>query len=195
MAYSPGYSIDIRADGDTVRGAFEKYNAEVVKIYGILNTLDDKDITAAELENLKNGDIDGERITGNVAASRVSGALTQATIASNKVTGLETFVRNIVDSYSSSSITELDSDHITLSNGLILQWGSMSLIGSVNELAIGFAKSFSASPCVILSAETAGNETVTATLKGSARTTGFTVIFGQASGDISRTVNYIAIGV
>ena len=70
MAYSPGYSIDIRPNGDTVRGAFEKYNAEVVKIYGILNTLDDKDITAAELETLKTGPIAGSRVTGTIARNR-----------------------------------------------------------------------------------------------------------------------------
>ena len=142
MAYSPGYSIDIRPNGDTVRGAFEKYNAEVVKIYGILNTLDDKDITAAELETLKTGPIAGSRVTGTISgyvdishvtgdipASSVSGSLTKATISTGSVTGLEAYVQELI-SQSGSSTDKGDgittsslsgNGYAKFNNGLIIQ--------------------------------------------------------------------------
>ena len=205
MAYDVGYKVDFRSGGDTVSEAFSKHISEIARIYGILNELKDNDLTAAELNALKTGTINGNRVigtlagyvdgshvTGNIAASQVSGALTNATIASGKVTGLEAFVKGIS---TSGGITECTNSYIKFSNGLIIQWGSMDLIGDSRELAITFSQTYSASPYVILSGETAGSEENTVTLKGRASKKGFTVIFGQSAGNISKTVNYIAIGV
>ncbi len=205
MAYYAGYKVDFRSGGDTVSEAFSKHISEITKIYGILNELKDNDLTPAELETLKNGTINGNRVTGtlagyvegshvtgNIAASQVSGALTNATIPSGKVTGLEALIKSL---NSSSGVTESGSNYVKFGNGLIIQSGSMDLIGSSQELDITFSKAYSASPCVILSGETAGSEEITVTLRGRPSKTGFSVIFGQSAGNISKTVNYIAIGV
>ena len=57
-----------------------------------------------------------------------------------------------------------------------------------------FVKKYRSSPFVIVSGQTAGSEEITVTLKGQPTTTGFSVILGQSSNNINRTVNYIAIG-
>lgn len=166
MSYSPGYSIDTRAGGDTVLGAFEKYNAEAVKIYGILNELKDNDLTPSELEELKTGNIlgsritgtvagyiDGSHITGNVEGLKVLGELTKATIAAQKVTGLTEFVNDIIDDGGGSTdkgdgITQsmkTPNGYAVFGNGLIVQWGNQTIeisSASYQTAEITFPKSF-----------------------------------------------------
>lgn len=169
MAYTEGYTIDTRAGRDTILEAFEKVKAEVTRIYGILNELAGKDITATELNALKTGTIDGSRVTGtvagyidgshvtgNIAASKVSGALTNATIASGKVTGLEAFVKSLLpsddgDDTSGGGITSssLSSPgYAKFGNGLIIQWGTSTVeksSASDQGAFISFPTSFSSS--------------------------------------------------
>lgn len=166
MAYSAGYRINDEPNGDTVSEAFSKVNAETEKIYGILNKLDDKDITPSELETLKTGYIDGSRVTGtvagnidgshimgNVAGGLVLGVLTQATIAAQKVTGLTEFVNDIIDDGGGSTdkgdgITQSmknPNGYAVFGNGLIVQWGNQTIeISSVSyqTAEITFPKSF-----------------------------------------------------
>ncbi len=211
MAYTEGYTIDTRAGRDTVLEAFEKVKAEVTRIYGILNELDGKDLTATELNALKTGtvngsrvtgaiagSIDGSNVTGNIAASKVSGALTNATIPNGNVTGLEAFVKNLLSSGDTSGTIICTSDYITFShgNGLLIEWGRGDLPAGLNDRQIDFVfvKKYRSSPFVIVSGQTAGSEEITVTLKGQPTTTGFSVILGQSSNNINRTVNYIAIG-
>lgn len=177
MSYSPGYSIDTRAGGDTVLGAFEKYNAEAVKIYGILNALKDNDLTPSELEELKTGNIlgsrvigtvagniDGSNITGTIPAYKVLGALTQSTIEAGKVTGLTEFVNEIIDGGGSSDkgygITQSSlniNGYAKFGNGLIVQWGKHDVEKSTGNAQLGdvtfptgfYSKCF----CVMLSVQ------------------------------------------
>lgn len=226
MSYSPGYSIDTRAGGDTVLGAFEKYNAEAVKIYGILNALKDNDLTPSELEELKTGNIsgsritgtvagkiDGSNITGNVAGWLVLGALTQATIAAQKVTGLTDFVNDIIDAGGGSEdkgygITQssLNSNgYVKFGNGLIVQWGKHDVEKSTgnSQLAdITFPTGFSVTCyCVMLSVQLKDSSVIygattglNAVLYMPPSRDGFHVAI-MPSNQSAVTLYYVAIGV
>ena len=155
MAYTVGYAINDSANGDTVQEAFSKYKAEAVRIYGYLDELSGKDLTAAELNALKTGSIDGSRVTGtvagyidgthvtgNIAASKVSGALTNATIPNGNVTGLAAFVNGLIAAGQSGGGDDEGSGIVDASagsngyakfgNGLIVQWGASSEASTVH---------------------------------------------------------------
>ena len=226
MSYSPGYSIDTRAGGDTVLGAFEKYNAEAIKIYGILNELKDNDLTPSELEKLKTGNIsgsritgtvagniDGSNITGNVAGWLILGALTQATIAAQKVTGLTEFVNEIIDEGGGGSSDKGDgitqsnlqsNGYAVFGNGLIVQWGNQTIEKSSASYQTGeitFPKSFSIA-CfgVMLTLRPLdggvfnGGSTEGVMISGTPTTTGFRAGIVPPN-ESAGTVYYVAIGV
>ena len=151
MAYTVGYAINDSANGDTVQEAFSKYKAEAVRIYGYLNELSGKDLTAAELNALKTGSIDGSRVTGtvagyidgthvtgNIAAWKVSGTLTNATIPSGNVTGLTAFVNGLITAGQSDSGDGIvdasvgSNGYAKFANGLIVQWGASSEASTVH---------------------------------------------------------------
>ena len=151
MAYSPQHTIYTYSGGDTVRSAFEKYNSEVVKIYGILNTLNDNDLSEAELATLKTGSIAGSRITGTISSgyidgSHVTGTLTNATIPYGNVTSLQTFVKDLIQQNSGSGsgtdsgggITDQQlgaaRGYVKFSTGFMLQYGiaAQTSNGTVN---------------------------------------------------------------
>ena len=219
MAYSAKYPVNCNAGGDTVKGAFGKYNAEITAIYGILNELKSNDLTPSEIEQLKNGSINGSRITGNIDGSHVTGTvagyidgshvtgnisgnqiigtIVNASIPSGKVTGLEDFVNDIIDghgggggNYGITSSSLSTNGYVKFGNGFMLQWGSHLQTVSISEYDITFPTSF-AQACfsVAFSASNAG-----VTLGGSPTvptTTGFRVA-GSSGGT---RVDFVAIGV
>ena len=108
------------------------------------------------------GSIDGSRISGTIAASKVSGALTGATIASGNVTGLEAFVKALIPDSGGNGdgITEKslgETGYVKFANGLILQWGKVTLTLSdpitkdyrykVSQMAKSFSSSSYCTAC------------------------------------------------
>lgn len=219
MAYSAKYPINCNAGGDTVKQAFGKYNAEVTAIYGILNELKSNDLTPSEIEQLKNGSINGSRITGNIDGSHVTGTvagfidgqhvtgnisgnqiigtIVNAKIPSGQVTGLEQFVKGLIGGQegggSSSGIASSSlnaNGYVKFGNGFMLQWGNHLQSISTSEYEITFPTAFTQA-CfnVVFSASNDG-----VTMGGSPTvptTTGFRVK-GSSGGT---RVYFIAIGV
>ena len=144
MAYSVGNPIVFKSGeegGDSVSVAFSKHIQEITRIYGILNELARADISANDLEELKSGNISGERVIGTIAgnilgshikgavdASQVSGPLTWCTMEAGNVNGLSQFINGVIDGRVDINISESAFSsrvgYIKLSNGLIAQWGN-----------------------------------------------------------------------
>lgn len=141
------FPVDFRPGGDTTRDAFHKHIQEIARIYGQISDLDSHKMDSDTLTNSLNEHIQDSNphpnykpsipignVTGNIPASRVVGALTQATIDKSRVTGLETYVQGLIpeipetgDGITDSKISERGS--ITFKNGLIIQWGISADVG------------------------------------------------------------------
>ena len=154
--FSEGYPVNFRSGGDTTKEAFWKHIQEINKIYGILTAIDANAVSADDLGGVISGEvqrhIDAENphpnwkpslnfddITGNLAASRVEGKLTNATIDASRVNGLKDFVDDEIDDkledfdggggtgdgIIDKSIAE--NGYVKFANGLIVQWGQNTL--------------------------------------------------------------------
>lgn len=160
MPYEVVYPVAFRAGGDTTRDAFGKHIQEIARIYGILNELKSGKLDSSTLTETMRGHIESSNphpnyhppvpsmndVTGNLAASRVYGDLTNATISRSRVTGLEGYVQGLIPPSSGDGITDAlqkESGYVEFKNGLILQWG-VSLDGTSREesLTVKFPKEF-----------------------------------------------------
>ncbi len=210
MGYDVVYKVDFRSGGDTVSEAFSKHISEITRIYGILNELKENDLTAAELNALKTGTINGNRVTGtlggyvdgshvtgNIAGSQVSGALTNATISSGKVTGLEAFVKGLLpreeesssdkgDGITSSSLSQ--NGYVKYNNGFMLQWGVISLINKTGtyRASVTFPTPFTSNCLAVIPSG--------GIIEGIPTLTGFEV-FTNDKDVYTNSTYYIAIGV
>ena len=143
--FSVEYPVNFRSGGDTTKDAFWKHIQEIERIYGLLTAID----AAAASSDSISGAISGELqqhinstnphpnwkpslsfddITGNLAASRVVGKLTNATIDAGKVNGLSEIIGGEIpdppdlnEVFPSTKIQT--SGYVKLINGLIFQWG------------------------------------------------------------------------
>ena len=210
MAYSAGYRINDEPNGDTVSEAFSKVKAETERVYGILNELKNNDLTPSELENLKTGYIDGSRVTGTIRGyvdgshvtgtingGLITGALTQATIGSGKVTGLEAFVKGLLpreeesssdkgDGITSSSLSK--NGYVKYNNGFMLQWGVISLINKTGtyRASVTFPTPFTSNCLAVIPSG--------GIIEGIPTLTGFEV-FTHDTDVYANSTYYIAIGV
>ena len=158
--YSAAFPVNFTSKGDTTRDAFKKHMDEISRIYGILTDFD-KDVANTEGitgESTKHinstnphpnykpsvswSDLTGkpglDDLSGTLSASKVKGELTNVTIASGKVTGLEAFVNGKIPASSGDGITNSnlsENGYVKFNNGLIIQWGvsskSVDTIGHV----------------------------------------------------------------
>ena len=157
---SVGYPIDFRSGGDTIKQGFNKHIQEIVRIYGYLNALNSDKLSASDYQSLLNSHINSSSphpnwnptlasLSGNLPASRVSGDLTNATIAGSKVsgaltgasigygnvTGLDAHINALINAASSGSSSDspisaiscgTSNGKMTFSGGGYLQWGHVS---------------------------------------------------------------------
>ena len=179
---SVAYPVAFRSGGDTTKEAFGKHIQEIEKIYGILNALDADKIAASEFTtkfNALDGRISsvqstlqsnldshinssnphpnwkvdlGSQITGSLSGSKVSGDLPNATIDKGKVTGLEAYVKGLVneDFYCPG-----DHAYANFPGGLQIRagWESIAQIDNYEtaQRQVNFAKAFTNhSLCVVL---------------------------------------------
>ena len=149
--YSVAFPVNFTSKGDTTRDAFKKHMDEISRIYGILTDFD-KDVANTEgitgeltkhinssnphpnykpsvsWSDLKNKP-GLDDLSGTLSASKVKGELTNATIASGKITGLEAFVNGKIPESKGDGITNAnlsENGHVKFNNGLIIQWGVSS---------------------------------------------------------------------
>lgn len=150
--YSVAFPVNFTSRGDTTRDAFRKHMDEITRIYGILTGLDadtmDSTAVSQMLKNWKpsmsfsdisgnldasrvsgaltGATIDGSKVTGTIAASKVSGKLTNANIDTGKVNGLEAFVKGLLPNNEGTGITESSlstNGYVKFTNGFLIQWG------------------------------------------------------------------------
>lgn len=147
--YTVGFPVNFTSEGDTTRDAFRKHMDEIARIYGILTGIDADTLDANAVSDMLQKHIDSTNphpsykpsvswadltgkpglndLSGTLSASKVVGELTNATIASGKVTGLEAFVNSKIPASSGDGITDKnlsDNGFVKFSNGLMVQWGS-----------------------------------------------------------------------
>ena len=139
--FSVKYPVNFRSGGDTTKDAFWKHIQEIERIYGLLTAID----AAAASSDSISGAISGELqqhinstnphpnwkpslsfddITGNLAASRVRGNLTNATIDASRVNGLADKIPSVPDLQNVfPSVNIQENGYIKFINGFMLQWG------------------------------------------------------------------------
>ena len=142
--FNVSYPVIFRSGGDTTRVAFGKHIQEIERIYGILNALDADKISASDLDgklgNFKpslsfndiSGSLDLSRTTGNLDASRVVGKLSNANIDASNINGLSSLIGGLVPTPEDKGdgIVDCEPDsngYIKFNNGLIIQWGKVSI--------------------------------------------------------------------
>ena len=148
--YEVAYPVNFTSKGDTTTQAFGKHISEIARIYGILTGLDAATLDADAVNEILQKHIDSTNphpkwkpsigwsdltskptlsdINGNLAANRVVGELTNATIDNSKVNGLGSFVNGVASGLLSGvkGITEAslgNEGYIKFQNGFMLQWG------------------------------------------------------------------------
>ncbi len=153
--FSVEYPVNFRSGGDTTKEAFWKHIQEIERIYGLLTAID----AAAASSDSISGAISGELqrhinstnphpnwkpslsfddITGNLAASRVVGKLTNATIDAGKISGLSALIGGQLppdkgDGITTSKIQE--NGYAKFNNGLMLNWGNVTIGKPYQEMA------------------------------------------------------------
>ena len=148
--YSVAFPVDFTSKGDTTRDAFRKHMDEITRIYGILTGLDADTIDSDAVNEILQKHVDStnphpnykpswanltnkpslDDLSGTLTASKVKGVLTNATMASGNVTGLEAFVNSKIPSDSGNGIigSSLNKNgYVKFKNGFIAQWGQVSL--------------------------------------------------------------------
>ena len=151
--YGVKYPVAFHAGGDTTRDAFRKHIKEIEEIYAKLNALNDGKLDSTTLTTTIQEHIDDEnphpnykpsfdavtgnlemsRVTGNLDGSRITGTINNATIPSEKVTGLKAFVEELLLEDKGDGITEgelSETGSIKFKNGLILKWGNCGALFS-----------------------------------------------------------------
>ena len=149
--YGVKYPVAFHAGGDTTRDAFRKHIKEIEEIYAKLNALnngklDSTTFTTTIQEHIDaanphpnykpsfdvvTGNLEMSRVTGNLDGSRITGTINNATIPSEKVTGLKRFVEGLLPEDKGDGITEGElsaTGSILFKNGLILKWGNSGTI-------------------------------------------------------------------
>ena len=144
----PAFPVNFYSGGDTTKNAFHKHIQEIERIYDLLNALDAGKLSSGEVDNSignlntsltnhinstkphPNWKPSFSDISGTLDASNVVGALTNATIAHSNVTGLEDYVKGLIESEGGGVDDEKleDNGYIELSNGLIIQWGTTDIL-------------------------------------------------------------------
>ena len=158
------YPVAFRSGGDTTREAFGKHIEEIKKIYGDLRSLNAAaasadGISSSLAKHIADTDphpnwkpkINFSDITGDLDASKVKGKLTNATIDTDNVNGLKTFVEKLIpatenkgDGITESSLK--NSGYIKFNNGLIIQWGNTGAIFEASATGeFSFPQKFSSS--------------------------------------------------
>ena len=166
--FSVEYPVNFYSGGDTTKEAFGKHIQEIQRIYGLINSLNADKVSASELTTLttKINTIDNSisnvqtnltnhinssnphpnwlvnlatQVTDQLSASKVLGTLTNATIAANKVTGLKSYVEDLVPDDITGKVDPYG--YLEFPNGIIVQWG-MGTTGGYEGFGIVFSKAF-----------------------------------------------------
>ena len=160
--FKVGYPVDFRSGGDTTQQAFGKHIQEIVKIYGDLNALNAESLSSSEFtkkleEHIKDsdphpnliinldtttGNLDGGRITGDIAAKLVKGKLTGATISAANVDSLTTFVEGLIPKQTNTGIKYISlaqNGYADFYNGLQIRWG----VSENTDVSVTFVRPFS----------------------------------------------------
>ena len=133
------YPVNFRSGGDTTKEAFWKHIQEIQRIYDIMNAINAASANSDDIGGVISGELQKhihstnphpnwnlsfEDITGNLAASRVSGKLTNATIDASNVEGLSAQIPAVPDLQNVfPSVNIQENGYIKFINGFILQWG------------------------------------------------------------------------
>lgn len=215
--YSAAFPVNFTSKGDTTRDAFKKHMDEIARIYGILTDFD-KDVANTEgitgeltkhinstnphpnyKPSISWSDLTGkpglDELSGTLSASKVKGELTNATIASGKVTGLEAFVKGLLpngsssdkgDGITSSSLSK--NGYVKYNNGFMLQWGVISLINKTGtyRASVTFPTPFTSNCLAVIPSG--------GIIEGIPTLTGFEV-FTHDTDVYTNSTYYIAIGV
>ena len=169
--YSVQFGVNFTSGGDTTRDAFRKHMDEITRIYGLLTGLDADTIDASTVNTMLTNHINStnphpkwkitpswaditnkpglDDLGGTLTASKVTGALVNATIPSGNVTGLEAFVNGKIPADKGDGITEsalAANGRVKFKNGLMILWGSTSnIFQSGVEGTYSFPTKFSSS--------------------------------------------------
>ena len=81
--------------------------------------------------NRVEGNLPVSRLSGNYPASSVSGSLTNATIPSGNVTGLDDKVKSLTDGLGIKESTLSKDGYVKFGNGLMIEWGTTTKKGHV----------------------------------------------------------------
>ena len=159
--FEVGYPVDFRSGGDTTREAFGKHIQEILKIYGDLNALDSGKASSLEIAEKITEHVNASNphpnwkpslsfsdLTGTLDASKVIGTLINAYIAATHITGLENYVKSVMQA-NPPDLSELEYDepkiesnngYMKLPNGMIMQWGVSTVAAKTGRLTfpIGF---------------------------------------------------------
>lgn len=230
--YSAAFPVNFTSKGDTTRDAFKKHMDEIARIYGILTDFDkdipDADSITGQLTTHINStnphpnykpsiswsDVTNKPglndLSGTLAASKVVGELTNATIATGKVTGLEAFVNGKIPASGGDGITEKllgSSGYVKFKNGLMVQWGKTenkySYVDVHTEQSHTFSKQFP-TQCFVVLCQTCRASADGASVDAMAHVvgqsnTGFKYIHelfatGNTGGTVAWYLRYVAIG-
>lgn len=239
--YKEQYTVNFKSGGDLTKDAFWKHIQEIHRIYGILNDLDANSVDSAAvtkaiddaINKLKStwkpsltfndisGTLDGSRLSGNISAALIKGALTNATIPSGNVTGLEGFVNGKIsaiptppdkgDGLSRCTIgtRTSPSGYGVFKNGLIMEWGRSTFEATEHKGHINFSLPFPNAcllvvACIYLNDGEINGRQYAGTYNGFAVTEFNNNGFGffsqidthdsNLTGYSGRFVNYVAIG-
>ena len=229
--YSAAFPVNFTSGGDTTRDAFKKHMDEISRIYGILTDFD-KDVANAEgitgqltshinstnphpnyKPSISWSDVNNKPglndLSGTLSASKVVGELTNATIATGKVTGLEAFVNGKIPASGDGIIDKSLSStgFIKFKSGLMVQWGKTENKYSYVDVHTAQSHTFSygfPSQCLIVLCQTCRDSATGASVDAMAHVVGqsrigFNYIHqlfasGNTSGSVAWYLRYIAIG-
>ena len=142
------YKVNFYSGGDTTRQAFSKHIQELERLYGLLNDLDAAKVSASDISSgigsisssltahinstspHPNWKLTFSDIGGTLPGSRVVGALPNAKIDAENVTGLADAINGELPSPSGDGITSsspAENGYAKFKNGLIIQWGRRTL--------------------------------------------------------------------
>ena len=173
ITWEKGFPVDFRSGGDTTRVAFGKHIQEIERIYGYLNLLNSSKVEAGDIDtaitnainNLKNTwkptNLTFNDINGDLAASRVVGDLTNATIDKGNVTGLEALINSEISAIPKPvdkgdgiiSVSKSRSGYVRFNNGIMFQWGRANT-SNTEPTSVNFPYSFNSIFTVITTAVT-----------------------------------------
>lgn len=225
--YSAAFPVNFTSKGDTTRDAFKKHMDEISRIYGILTDFD-KDVANTEgitgeltkhinsanphpnyKPSISWSDLTGkpglDDLSGTLSASKVKGELTNATIASGKVTGLESFVKGLLPNGSSSDkgdgITSSNlsaNGYVKFNNGLIIQWGNTRIdTKNASTVDITFPTAFTLTCYSVIPILNTSYDSVFCTLSGFPTASNFRIHVSRDTSVnmIGTYIHYLAIGV